>query len=176
MKTKTLIQSIFVLLLAACGKIEPSATVIPKAANPYGTFSSATCFKNKLASMGFGQDIFTIASMEFRNDGTGTSTFELFTDQTCATSALVGSAEISYAVTKNYGNVAVLQIDQLNDPNDPNSNMRYWMLVIVSESGYLIDTNFALGTSGPHVAEPTEAEAQAFTNNLNDRAVFFQRQ
>ncbi len=175
---KTSLSAAFLLLaLSACGNTSAQQDdPLTKEASPLGAFQSASCFKNKMATQGFGQDVFTRATMAFRSDGTATNTFELYTDQACITPDLQGTGEIQYVFLKKIGAVTVIQIDQLNDPNDPNSNVRYWILGVLSQDGYIMDIEFASGESGPYETEPGETEAAAFLANINARGVFFRRQ
>lgn len=183
MNTLTILKFICVLAVVAslvgCGKAnqaqgEVSAT--QSVVSPLGQFNSPVCFKNKLATMGIGQDIYTIAGMEFKADGQGISTFALYTDQGCNDLLGAGTSNFTYENTQTFGAVKVLQIDQVNNPEDPSSNFRYWLLVTVTQAGYTIDMDDTNGIAGPFMSEPSEADAIAFTNQVADRGVFFQRQ
>ncbi len=178
-KTKRNVCGLFALmalstLTLGCNP-EEVAKAVPGVVSPFGTFGPSRCFLNKLATEGIGVAVYTIASMEFRADGTGTNTFELFFDSDCATSVMNGAVEITYTMSRAANGVILLQVDQLNDPSDPSSNVHMWIPAVLAADGFRIDVDHADGESGPYLTEPTTAELADFVANPAVQGVFLAR-
>jgi hypothetical protein len=164
------------LLMGGCGPELPVLPAkVPEAPSRTGKFVGETCFKNKLASQGFGQDIYTIASIRFNEDGTGLSEYSLYADSDCATLPQSGEAPFHYEIEKTENGISVIRIEQLNDPNDPSSVMIFWYVGMVTPAGYYLDVDDANGDSGPYVSEPSDEEVSAFAELPLEKGVFFRR-
>jgi hypothetical protein len=169
--------SLVFLLLVACGKDKAADPGLgTKSISQLGTFGESACFRNKLASEAFGQDVYTRASMEFRSNGTGTNSFELFLENDCSgAAAFAGWLAIEYVVTPLSSGVFALEIDQF-DENDPGNNMRYWLMGVLLADGWVIDIDSAGGDSGPYFEKPSADDAAAFLAQMGQRGVLFRRQ
>lgn len=178
MKTPQALASLFAfsLLASACGSSPEAAVVRQAQAEPTGRFSSEYCFLNKLASQGMGIDVYTRAALTFNADGTGKSEFRLYGDAACAIELGAGEATTTYSISHRYGDVAVFQVDQLNDPSDPSSVIRYWIPALIAADGLTIDIDYRDGDSAPYVAEPAESDLAAFIADPRSRGVLYARE
>lgn len=173
------------LAITSCGKdAENSGSTQTPAPltepSPYGTFKSTGCFLNKLASQGTGQNVYSRATIEFRENGTGTTSFELSDVADCSNILQAGQADFAYEekrfVTTAAGPALVVQVDQQNDPSDPSNIIRYYLVAVVEQRGYTIDIDFADGQSGPYLTDPTPAELSEFALDPRTEGMLFERQ
>lgn len=165
---KYLIGLLF-LALTACDS-GPSASLI-------GSFGPTTCFLNKEATKGFGANVYTIASLSFNADGTGTNSFALYTDDECLVPALDNGVPIEGKLSTTYtivrqANLAVqiVHVVQLD-------NGEFYLPIAVSRKGLFVDVNYEAGASGPYSSPPSDLEIESFLNNpVNaDSSVFVPR-
>ncbi len=138
-----------------------------------GTFRSEHCFLNKMASEGFGQRIYSKATIRFLKNGSGLNAFELYEDENCEKEILSGLASFTYELVKTFGNVSVLKIEQQNDPENEKDVSVYWLTLALHKNGLFLDIDYSTGSSGPYVSEPDEKEVSEFSNDVEKKGVLF---
>ena len=174
----TIFLTVMTTTLHGCGSNASVSNVTREtlSPSPYGRFLSNYCFLNKLASAGFGSDVYSKANLQFNSDGTGKNEYKLYNDDTCTSLAMMGENNFTHTISQTYGNIALIQVDQENDPADPTDVTRYWLPAVIQESGYLIDIDFRDGNSGPYLTEPTETEIADFAADVQNEGVLFSRE
>lgn len=173
------------LAITSCGKDAENipATRPPNSLtepSPYGTFRSTGCFLNKLATQGMGHNVYSRATIEFRENGTGTTSFELSDVADCSNIVQAGQADFAYEekrfVATAAGPALVVQVDQQNDPSDPSDILRYYLVAVVEQRGYTIDIDFTDGQSGPYLTDPTPSDLSDYALDPRSRGTLFERQ
>ncbi len=177
---------VFVFLaITSCGKdaedLNTSRAPAPLTEpSPYGTFRSTGCFLNRLATQGAGQNVYSRATIEFRENGTGTTSFELSDVADCSNIVQAGQADFAFEekrfVATAAGPALVVQVDQQNDPSDPSNIIRYYLVAVVEQRGYTIDIDFTDGQSGPYLTDPTPTELSEFAVDPRGEGLLFERQ
>lgn len=168
MKNLIIAATSALIILTGCGR---DTEYIVQHPTLFGKFESSRCFHNKMASEGFGSPIYTKATIEFNSDGTGKTSFELFTDSGCSVSAMSGTADTKHRVLSRPGKSLVVEVIQF----DGSSSLTMHMLLLVTDRGIVLDIDFSAGASGPYTSSPTSEEIATFNDGAGPSAVFFAR-
>ena len=122
-----------------------------------GTYAIG-CFLNKMASVGFGSNVYTKSTMTLNSDGTGINTFELYDDALCTNLITSGNVTVLHYESVVTDGILSLQIDQ----DDGSSVSRYYIPYMNVQNDFYFDVDYSDGKSGPYVLLPTASDIVEF--------------
>ncbi len=141
-----------------------------------GSFSSSVCFLNKPASDGFGRKVYSLATLTLERNGKGLDAYSLFDDERCEKSFHSWKSELKYKLKKSRQGVYVFEVEQYNDPDNSKDISRYWLVGCYDGRNWVFDVNYANGSPGPFLREPSEEELKEISVNIGKRGILFKRQ
>lgn len=173
-----LVVGLLSVMIAGCGSQNNSA---PNVVDPvvqkidtFGAFTASRCFKNRAASDGMGQSIYTMATLVLNKDQSGETRFRLYSDADCQTELGSGTQPITYEVVADYDKVSVLRVHQY-DENDSNNDFIFYLPISFVIDGAFVHIDGELADSGPYGSEPSEGDLSAFIHDTKSVGVFFSR-
>lgn len=149
-------------LTRSSGEGEDSSSKI-KVVVRAGTYESESCFKNKMASEGFGSDIYTLATISFNSSGVGQNAFQLYTDENCENLVAEGAIDVEINEVKRFSDVIVLKFVQ-KDPNQEEEQV-FYMTAVIDGLDYLFNIDARHEESGPHLEIPSLEDVEEFAAN-----------
>jgi hypothetical protein len=137
-----------------------------------GTYSSERCFLNKIETeVALGAKRWSMATLVFNDDHTGSGHFVTFTDAACTAQVSDSTFTFNNASQESIGGVAVIKFHQTGTVINPD----WWLPNNLSDHGYSFDVDFTDGESGPYIVEPTPTQLTSFGANPG-QGVSFKRQ
>lgn len=167
MKLRTWIIVCLSFSLLSCGKDAGKTRLNFKGTNQptlnqitAGNYQSP-CFLNKLATQGFASNVYGKSLIHLNANGTGSTDFELFSDDTCTTLLHSGTVTILEHESLSVAGQNVLYMKQ----DDGSNIMELWIAYSLVLDQFYFDIDYSDANSGPYTTIPTALEIDDFLEN-----------